>query len=311
MKIYTMIKVTPNFFDNQKRYKKYYKQILCQNFILKQHLKNIMELPKIKKIVLNTTSKYYVSDKKNVIPALLALQLISGQKLKYTQAKKSIAMFKLRQNQIIGCKTTLRGKKMYQFLEKFVTYILPRLREFSNLDKKSLDNKGNFTLGIKNLLIFPELENYFEFFEFIQGMDITFVISNTENSNKKNYSHFFNPISLYSDLPNPNTSLKNDFKSKNFKQNDKVINYDILGNKINSVLQLKAKNTFLSKKPKTIIKYLFNPDIDFFKNSNLILLKSKKNLFFDLNSPHDEKKKDSFFNETAKLFLSGLQIPIA
>lgn len=161
------------------RINKYYKQVICQDLILKQNYKTIMELPYIKKIVLNTTSKIYVNDKKQIIPALVALELISGQKATLTFAKKSIASFKIRQNQILGCKVTLRNTAMYVFLEKLLTIIFPRIRDFNGISVKTLDTTGNFSLGINNFMIFPELENYFELFENTRGFHINFSISTT------------------------------------------------------------------------------------------------------------------------------------
>lgn len=152
---------------------KYYQQIISQDLILKQNYRTIMELPSIKKIILNTTSKLYVLDKKYIIPAFIALELLSGQKMKSTYAKKSIATFKIRKNQTLGCKTTLRDQVMYTFLHKFVKIILTRIRDFSG----NLDYNGNLSIGMTNCMIFPELENNFELFESLRGFNITFVVS--------------------------------------------------------------------------------------------------------------------------------------
>ena len=157
---------------------KYYQQIICQDLILKQSYSNVMELPSINKINLNTTSSLFVQDKKFILPALVALELITGQKIKYTSAKKSIASFKIRQNQVLGCKITLRNQYMYNFLSKFIVITAPRLRDFSGiLANDSSACSSYFTIGIKNLMIFPELENHFELFETCRGLNITFGIS--------------------------------------------------------------------------------------------------------------------------------------
>jgi large subunit ribosomal protein L5 len=177
----------------------FYKQIVCLDYVLKQDVKNIMQIPKISKIILNTTSKSCVTDKKYLIPPLVALQLICGQKLKYTKSKTSIATYKLRKNQLIGCKVSLHGEKMYNFLEKFVNIILPKFREFSGLIDINFDKNGNLTLGIKNLLVFPELENSFELFDFIQGMNITFVTStNSRDQSKLLFSRLQFPLRVTS-----------------------------------------------------------------------------------------------------------------
>lgn len=146
--------------------------------------------PQIVKLVLNTTSKSVIRDKKRLIPPLSALELISGQKPKRTYSKKSIANFQLRQKQCIGCKITLRGKKMYNFLEKCRTTVLPSIRDFPGFQYRGRsrirDYQGlpraarrNLNFGIDNLLIFPELVNHFEFFDHIhiKGMNISIVTS--------------------------------------------------------------------------------------------------------------------------------------
>jgi large subunit ribosomal protein L5 len=145
--------------------------------ILKQNIKTISEIPKVTKIVINTSSKLIVNEKKHLTPILLALELITGQKPKITKAKKSIATFKLRENQVIGCKVTMRDSNMLIFFEKLNKILLPRLTDFQglNFEKKSSGIEksiGNIDIGINNFLIFPELENYFEYFEYRGGMDI-------------------------------------------------------------------------------------------------------------------------------------------
>ena len=179
------------------RYKKYYEQIICSDLLLKHNYKTIMELPSLKKIILNTTSKSYTIDKKNILPVLMALELISGQKAKLTSAKKSIASFKIRENQIIGCKTTLRDLSMFLFLDKLLTVVLPRIRDFSGIEIKNFDNHGNFSLGITNILIFPEIENHFELFEVIRGLNINIVIA---AQNKKEALVFYSAFQIPHEL---------------------------------------------------------------------------------------------------------------
>ena len=154
----------------------YYRQIVCRDMILKYNYNNIMELPTLKKIVINTTSKMYVTDKKYMIPALAALEMITGQKLIINQAKKSIATFKLRKGQPIGCKVTLRNPIFYSFLYKLIMIILPRSRDFIGLSAKSINSSGNWSIPITNIMLFPELENYYEFFESVRGFNVTFGI---------------------------------------------------------------------------------------------------------------------------------------
>lgn len=160
------------------RFYTHYKETISYDLILKKNIENILEIPKLEKIILNTTSKVIAHDKKYIIPGLIALEIISGQKQKTTAAHKSISGFKLRENQIIGCKVDLRGELMFHFLEKLITIVLPRIRNFRGIFFKFFDGKGNLNLGLSSLLIFPELENYFEYFEFIRGINITLVTSN-------------------------------------------------------------------------------------------------------------------------------------
>ena len=161
---------------NTSRLQMYYNHIILQDMLLKQNYTTIFELPQVKKITLHTTSKQYLNDKKNIIPALLSLELITGQKPTLTYAKKAIATFKLRKNQILGCKVTLRNQSLFGFLDKFVTIVLPRLRDFSGINIKSVDTSGNFSLGLDNILVFPELENHYEYIESLRGIDLNISI---------------------------------------------------------------------------------------------------------------------------------------
>ena len=159
------------------RFYTHYKETICYDLLLKQNIENILDILKLEKIILNTTSKVIVSDKKNIIPGLVALELFSGQNQKITSAHKSISGFKLRENQVIGCKVTLRGETMFNFFEKLVTIILPRIRHFSAIDLNFFDGKGNLSLGLSPILIVPEVESYFEYFESIRGINISLITS--------------------------------------------------------------------------------------------------------------------------------------
>jgi large subunit ribosomal protein L5 len=182
--------------QNSERFKLYYNSIICQDLLLKNNYTSIFEIPTLEKIVINTTSSAYANDRKNLIPALLALELITGQKAKFTCAKKSLASFKIRENQILGCKVTLRKKHLYNFLTVFTSIVLPKLRDFSGISKKSLDTSGNLSLGFTNLLVFPHLENHFEFFQNIRGMNINFSSNRASQSvNRMLYSAFQIPES--------------------------------------------------------------------------------------------------------------------
>ena len=141
-------------------------------------LKNIFEVPKLEKIVVNIGVGEAVSDSKVINNAIEDLSLITGQKPVVTKAKKSIAGFKLRKGLSIGCKVTLRKKRMYEFLDRLVYIALPRVRDFKGLSKKSFDGHGNYSIGIKEQIIFPEI-NY-DKVDKVRGMDIT-IITTTKN----------------------------------------------------------------------------------------------------------------------------------
>ena len=144
---------------------------------LKQELKynNDFQVPKLSKIVLNMGVGETVSDSKKINAAVDDLTLISGQKPSVTQAKKSIAGFKLRKGMNIGCKVTLRKDRMYEFLDRLITVALPRVRDFKGLSKKSFDGNGNYSLGLKEQIIFPEI-NY-DKIDKVRGLDVSIITS--------------------------------------------------------------------------------------------------------------------------------------
>jgi large subunit ribosomal protein L5 len=137
--------------------------------------KNLHQIPKLKKIVLNVGMGDASKNPKGLEAAVAELAAISGQHPVVTRAKKAIANFNLRAGQAIGCAVTLRGGRMYEFLDRFITIAVPRMRDFRGLPSKSFDGRGNYTLGIKEQMIFPEID--YDKVERIHGMDITFVTS--------------------------------------------------------------------------------------------------------------------------------------
>jgi len=145
---------------------------------------SIMQTPKLDKIVINVGVGDATSNSKLLEDAVNDLQTITGQRPVVTKAKKSIATFKLREGQAIGCKVTLRGQRMYEFLDKLVTISLPRVRDFRGVSKNAFDGRGNYTLGIKEQLIFPEIN--FDKVTKVRGMDV--VIVTTANTDKEAYS---------------------------------------------------------------------------------------------------------------------------
>lgn len=134
---------------------------------------SVMAVPKVEKIVLNMGVGDAVNNAKNLEKAAAELALISGQKPLITKAKKSIAGFRLREGVAIGAKVTLRGERMYEFLDKLVTVSLPRVRDFHGVSKKAFDGRGNYTLGVKEQLIFPEVD--YDLVDKVRGMDIVIV----------------------------------------------------------------------------------------------------------------------------------------
>ena len=155
------------------RLKERYDNEIVKSLMEKFNYSSKMQAPKIEKIVLNIGVGDAVSNSKLLDEAVNELTLISGQKPVITRAKKSIAGFKLREGAPIGCKVTLRGERMYEFLDKLVNISLPRVRDFRGVSNNSFDGRGNYTLGIKEQLIFPEIN--FDKVNKLRGMDIVFV----------------------------------------------------------------------------------------------------------------------------------------
>ncbi|MBI5562928.1 MAG: 50S ribosomal protein L5 [Deltaproteobacteria bacterium] len=132
---------------------------------------NVMQVPKLDKIVINMGLGEAVKEVKVIDAATRDLTLITGQKPVVTRAKKSIATFKLRSGMPIGCMVTLRGRKMYEFFDRFVNFSIPRIRDFKGMPDKSFDGRGNYTIGVKEQIIFPEIE--YDKIDKIRGMNIT------------------------------------------------------------------------------------------------------------------------------------------
>ena len=135
--------------------------------------KNVMQLPKIEKIIINMGVGEAVGNPKALDSAVADLTIIAGQKPLLTRAKKSLAAWKLREGMPIGCKVTLRGQRMYQFLDKFMNVALPRVRDFRGVSAKAFDGRGNYAIGLKEQLIFPEIE--YDKIDKIRGMNIVIV----------------------------------------------------------------------------------------------------------------------------------------
>lgn len=152
------------------RMRAHYDETVVKAMTEKFGYKNHMEVPRIQKIVINMGVGEASQDKKKIQNAVAEMELIAGQKPVVSKAKKSIAGFKLREGMPIGCKVTLRKERMYEFLDRLVTIAMPRIRDFRGLNPKSFDGRGNFAMGLKEQIIFPEIS--YDSVETVRGMDI-------------------------------------------------------------------------------------------------------------------------------------------
>lgn len=163
------------------RLQKLYEDVLRTQLMEQFALKNVMETPKLEKVVLNMGVGDAVQDSKKVKAAVENMTVIAGQKPVITRAKQSIANYKLREGMSIGCKVTLRGRRMYEFIDRLVTIALPRVRDFRGISPKSFDGNGNFAMGLKEQIVFPEVD--YDKVDMIRGLDI--VICTTAKSDEQ------------------------------------------------------------------------------------------------------------------------------
>ncbi len=153
------------------RLKDFYKDTVVKSMTEEFGYKSVMEVPKIEKITVNMGVGEAVADKKVMEHAVSDMEKITGQKAIVTKAKKSIASFKIRDNYPVGCKVTLRSERMYEFLDRLVTVAMPRIRDFRGISPKAFDGRGNYNLGVKEQIIFPEID--YDKIDTIRGMNIT------------------------------------------------------------------------------------------------------------------------------------------
>jgi len=204
------------------RLKKKYNEEIINN--LQKNYKSVMQVPKLLKICLNQGVNA-VTDKKQIEAAQKEMTIITGQKAVLTKSKKDISNFKLRKGMPVGVMVTLRSDKMYEFLDRFVTSTLPRVRDFNGISAKGFDGRGNYTLGIKEQIAFPEIS--IDKINKVTGMDITFVTNaNTDNE----------ALVLLKELGLPFKGNNSHNKIKNEIKEDKIVEND-------SVLVDKEKNT--------------------------------------------------------------------
>ena len=152
-----------------------YTQSIRPDLIKEAGYSNLLQVPRLEKIVINMGIGEAVQDSKKVAAAVSELSLITGQKPITTKAKKSVAGFKLREGMAIGCKVTLRRDRMYEFLDRLITIALPRVRDFRGLNPRSFDGFGNYAMGLKEQIVFPEID--YDRIDSVRGMDIIFVTS--------------------------------------------------------------------------------------------------------------------------------------
>ena len=160
-----------------------YRETIRPKLLKDLGLKNVHQVPKVQKVTLNRGLGEAASNSKALEASLAEMATISGQKALVTRAKKAIATFKIRQGMPIGCAVTLRGDRMYAFLERFINLALPRIRDFRGVSPKSFDGRGNYTIGVKEQLIFPEIT--FDKVDTIRGMDITIVTTASSDEQGK------------------------------------------------------------------------------------------------------------------------------
>ena len=172
------------------RLKEIYKNEIVDAMIKKFGYKNVMEVPKLDKIVINMGVGEAKENAKVLESAVSDMETITGQKAVVTKAKNSVANFKIREGQSIGCKTTLRGDKMYEFLDRLVNLALPRVRDFRGVNPNSFDGRGNYALGIKEQIIFPEIE--YDKVDKVRGMDVIVVTTAKTDEEARELLRLFN-----------------------------------------------------------------------------------------------------------------------
>jgi large subunit ribosomal protein L5 len=172
------------------RLKEIYRDKMVPELKTKLGLKNTMQVPRIVKVTVNMGVGEAVADKKVMDAATADMAKITGQKPAVTKAKKSVATFKVRDGQAIGCKVTLRGDRMYEFLDRLVSIAIPRIRDFRGISSRSFDGRGNYSLGVKEQIIFPEIQ--YDQIDQIRGMDITISTSARDDKHGRALLEAFN-----------------------------------------------------------------------------------------------------------------------
>ena len=165
------------------RLQQFYKDTVVKKLMDERGYKNVMQVPRIEKITINMGVGEAIGDKKVIENALADMEKISGQKPVTTLARKSVASFKVRDGYPIGCKVTLRKERMYEFLDRLISVAIPRIRDFRGMSPKAFDGRGNYNMGVKEQIIFPEIE--YEKIDAIRGMDINITTSATNDDDAR------------------------------------------------------------------------------------------------------------------------------
>jgi large subunit ribosomal protein L5 len=175
------------------RLKEIYKNEIVDAMMKKFEYKNVMQVPKIDKVVINMGVGEAKDNAKALETAVKDMEIIAGQKAVLTKAKNSVANFKIREGMAIGCKVTLRGERMYEFVDRLINLALPRVRDFRGVNPNAFDGRGNYALGIKEQLIFPEIE--YDKVDKVRGMDVIFVTTaNTDEEARELLAQFNMPF---------------------------------------------------------------------------------------------------------------------
>ena len=172
------------------RLEQFYRDTVVKKLMDEHGFKNVMQVPRIEKVTINMGVGEAIGDKKVIENALSDMEKISGQKPVTTIARKSVASFKVRDGYPIGCKVTLRNERMYEFLDRLISIAIPRIRDFRGLNAKSFDGRGNYNMGVKEQIIFPEIE--YEKIDAIRGMDICITTSAADDDGGRALLSAFN-----------------------------------------------------------------------------------------------------------------------
>ena len=218
------------------RLKEQYQNEIIDAMIKKFGYKNIMEVPKLDKVVINMGVGEAKDNAKALDSAVADMEKITGQKAVLTRAKNSVANFKIREGMAIGCKVTLRGEKMYEFVDRLINLALPRVRDFRGVNPNAFDGRGNYALGIKEQLIFPEIE--YDKVDKVRGMDVIFVTTaNTDEEARELLTQFNMPF----------TKQGGNFHGKDSNETETAAQTEILYKRIQSLQNLWTSTCIFKK----------------------------------------------------------------